>query len=493
MIKQTKGITLIALIITIIILIILTAVTINNVIGTDLIGFATKAVGNYTDSAKDEADKVDKLVGTLDNQGVGEGSAVRAGQIVEKTEKDNYTDAQGRHATIPEGFKVSTKSSEQYIKDGLVIQDNDGNEFVWVPCYYGETKPVGTAEDVQQYKSHSYEKNDDTSGPTVEKNGDGWKTYCYTNYEDWFDETVEKRDETTGAITKDESAYGNDSVKKYGGFYIARYEAGWDETTVEKLNEEESKTDYITTGWEQEKIKKNDNVVNKKPISKPNVFAWNFISQQTALDVASKMYEKSETEGRTNSYLVDGTAWDTITNWIAADNVDATNSTTYGNYLDNDSNYTGWYAEHVWGGQKNGQFGGVTEWLYAKHFTNGSIKLQLVRLSENNLWENKEGNYTNYEKADISKNYLDTRIEIPTGSYDGFKLKNIYDLAGNMWEWTTEVGKHDTTNGSSFAVLCGGCFNNGGTTTPLCYRDGGSSSSDTMNVDLGFRVVLYIK
>ena len=37
---------------------------------------------------------------------------------------------------IPEGFKVSTKSSEQYIDDGLVIQDSDGNEFVWVPCYY---------------------------------------------------------------------------------------------------------------------------------------------------------------------------------------------------------------------------------------------------------------------------------------------------------------------------------------------------------------------
>ncbi len=155
--KRNEGITLIALIITIIILIILTAVTINNVIGTDLVGFATKAVENYADATRDEADKVDKLATALDNQGVGEDSAVRAGQIVEKTEKDNYTDANGRTATIPEGFKVSTKSSEQYIKDGLVIQDNDGNEFVWVPCYYGDTKPVGTADDVQQYKSHTYQ------------------------------------------------------------------------------------------------------------------------------------------------------------------------------------------------------------------------------------------------------------------------------------------------------------------------------------------------
>ncbi len=147
--KKNEGITLIALIITIIILIILTAVTINNVIGTDLIGFATKAVENYTDAARDEAEKTDKLATALDNQGVADDSIVRAGVTVTantKKEKEkegeedgityNYTDAEGKHAMIPEGFKVSTKSSEQYIDDGLVIQDSDGNEFVWVPCYY---------------------------------------------------------------------------------------------------------------------------------------------------------------------------------------------------------------------------------------------------------------------------------------------------------------------------------------------------------------------
>ena len=142
--KKNKGITLIALIITIIILIILTAITLNNVIGTDLIGFATKAVENYTDAGEKEAEDIDKLVGTLENQGVGEDSTVRAGETVtaktETKEEDgityNYTDAQGEHAMVPEGFKVSTKSSEQYIDGGLVIQDENGNEFVWVPCYY---------------------------------------------------------------------------------------------------------------------------------------------------------------------------------------------------------------------------------------------------------------------------------------------------------------------------------------------------------------------
>ena len=351
--KKNEGITLIALIITIIILIILTAVTINNVIGTDLIGFATKAAENYTDAARDEADKVDKLVGTLDNQGVGEDSAVRAGETVTaetKTETDeggikyNYTDAQGRHAMVPVGFKVSTKTSEQYVKDGLVIQDSDGNEFVWVPCYYGE-KPENAPEDLQKYDKHTYVNNDDTSESTVEEGGNGWKTYWYTKFRDWFDEATTKKD--NGKIVKDEEAYGNKSVKTYGGFYIARYEAGWEDTETSRLLDSNNK--YIES-HEQEKIKKNETAISngKKPISKPNVFAWNFISQTNAKIVAGNMYENAIEEGYANSYLVDGAAWDTLTNWIAKDGIDVkVNSSAYGNYNDNGSDYTGWYAEHI--------------------------------------------------------------------------------------------------------------------------------------------------
>ena len=351
--KKNKGITLIALIITIIILIILTAVTINNVIGTDLIGFATKAAENYTDAAKDEADKVDKLVGMLDNQGVGEDSKVRAGEIVAKTEKDNYTDANGRTATIPEGFKVSTKASEQYIKDGLVIQDEDGNEFVWVPCYYGDTRPDGTAEDVQEYKKYTY----------VDSNG--WTSYSYTNYKDnWFEEATQKI--YNGKIVEDEDAYGNKSVAKYGGFYIGRYEAGWDDTDTSTFNGYIH--DYIASE-ESEKEKKNK--TDKTPISKANVFAWNLINQQNAKIVSKNMYKDNNNVG-VESYLVDGTAWDTITKWISADNdnIDVIDSTKYGNYVDNDSDYTGWYAEHIMSSQINNS-GGITGWLYANKFKNG--------------------------------------------------------------------------------------------------------------------------
>ncbi len=480
--KKNEGITLIALIITIIILIILTAVTINNVIGTDLIGFATKAVENYTDAAKDEADKVDKLAGTLDNQGVGEDSIVRAGQIVEKTEKDNYTDADGRKATIPEGFKVSTKSSEQYIKDGLVIQDNDGNEFVWIPCYYG-TKPEEIAEDVQQYKKHVYEGTDDQKRGTEDSGEGNWKTYTYTMYKNnWLDEATQKIE--NDQIVEDENAYGNKSVKTYGGFYIGRYEAGLPEKWQPDLTQD--KPIYGS------KIERN-NTGDEKPISKANKFSWNFISQINAKSASEKMYEDSES---VDSKLVDGVAWDTIVKWTETTGIDVNNSALYGNFSDTNKKYTGWHAEHIQSSQVAGQSGGTLGWLYSKYLLNESTLLNNNLLTEEE-WNRKQGYYQSVDGNDTIKNNLRKRIELPTGSFDDFKLKNIYDLAGNMWEWTAEVGDHkqdlSIVTDKLFAVVRGGSFVDDSPTYPFCFRGGDVNTSYPNFERFGFRVVLYIK
>lgn len=44
-----------------------------------------------------------------------------------------YQDKNGDEATIPKGFEVSEDKNEQTIDDGLVIKDEKGNEFVWIP------------------------------------------------------------------------------------------------------------------------------------------------------------------------------------------------------------------------------------------------------------------------------------------------------------------------------------------------------------------------
>ena len=39
-----------------------------------------------------------------------------------------------------------------------------------------------------------------------------------------------------------------------------------------------------------------------------------------------------------------------------------------------------------------------------------------------------------------------------TGSSDNFRIYNIYDMAGNMWEWTTG---HNVKNEEMYVVMRG--------------------------------------
>lgn len=58
-----------------------------------------------------------------------------------------YTDKNKDTATIPKGFKVSRKANESTISTGLVVQAPDGSEFVWVPVpdvvYDDNNKEIG--------------------------------------------------------------------------------------------------------------------------------------------------------------------------------------------------------------------------------------------------------------------------------------------------------------------------------------------------------------
>ena len=384
--KKNKGITLIALIITIIILIILTAITINNVIGTDLIGFATKAVENYTDAAKDEADKVDRLAGTLDNQGVGEESKVRAGEIVVKTEKDNYTDAKGETATIPQGFKVSTKSSEQYIDGGLVIQDTDGNEFVWIPCDEKNEQQYTNAKDDVIDKNWAINGQYITNGG---KDGKEWR-------DDYTDEDKTKLDEVytesnglpTDTWVTNQTTIGSTSIGKYGGFYIARYEAGIPEeasfhisktennyVNIESANfKDGGNTDLIDTDTHGRGSVADTNIIKDyKPVSKQGVQAWNYITQPNSKMVAENMYKKSKDSAGNavgvRSYLVDSQAWNHICGNIfnVGEGKDI-DSTEWGNHFNNKTFITNLgtvWARHVY---DNGQL------EIAKQYTTDNVQ-----------------------------------------------------------------------------------------------------------------------
>ena len=384
-------------------------------------------------TATDAADK--QILSSTDSDG---NAKVR--MIIVEENTDNTT----IKAVIPSGFYYVTgkPSTGLVISDKFDDDDNNskgGNQFVWVPCNGGKAK----------YKAHTYATAnvDDLGGSTADTGNGGWKTYYYRNYSDWQDNAGE------ATVT---SAKAN-SVATYGGFYVARFEAG-EPTNASFYNDKDGSTYWQIHYNEDASINYGDNT-NKPdasktykdtyktknvteqdgkkllPVSKKNTPSWNYISQTNSKTVSENMYGESKT---IKSYLIDGTAWDTITQWVSdSTKKSVTDSTAWGNYFDSSYTLKGLYARHQGRTAKDN----VWRWFPAYVYNNGSYT--------------KGSEYT----------------EVATGvTVEGDPTRNsacnIYDMAGNMWEWTTETGKHDSkaTDATNYAVLRGGSFSAGLTT-----------------------------
>ena len=205
-------------------------------------------------------------------------------------------------------------------------------------------------------------------------------------------------------------------------------------------------------------------------------------------------------ESKVTSKLVDSYAWDTTCRWLINSGLvqeaspGKIDSTSYGNYRN--STFTikngTLYAKHVYLIAKE-ESGEKSNWYYLKGGA-GKYSYNAVE-NENGMQVGIKTNATVPSDIDASKYTADERIEIATGSSDNTRINNIYDLAGNMQEWTTETRiRKNNTNGNNilFAVLRGGCFSDNGSSHPVVCRGGGFTVSDTF-IFIGFRTMLYIK
>ncbi len=350
--RKNKGITLIALVITIIVLLILAAVTINLTLGERGIFTIAQQAAKETKLAQEkeeaELDRGQAILSEYNGTAVGKKDSSKNRTLSGKTEETAYT---YKNPIIPQGFTAVDDGAAWYYvdeaqtevkgwNDGLVIEDEEGNQFVWVPV----------DEEKVKYEMKDWE------GSTVALNG------------------TEVTVSLPNGVDSEES-----QINKYHGFYVARYEAGY-----EKAENETDKAQGDTA-----KNNKTD-----KPLSKYGVKVWNFIEWDQAKASAEMMCNNNNVK----SGLITMTQWDTICTWFSNSGLKV------------DGNRDDWkqYYNLIYRG--SGWHAGRDKFLQN--------------------WE--EGDYNTVDMKDA---YI-TASGLNNGDYH----KSIADFTGSLWEWVAGHG-----------------------------------------------------
>ena len=376
--NRNKGITLIALIITIIILLILVGVSINLAIKGDLFGSAEKAVSGTNDKTAQEQTRVDELMGEL-------------GRVEEQQRQDNLPGTRvsentkyirdGKTAWIPKGFTVSGIKSEQSIDNGLVIYDiPEGITPDW-------SNPDSVKTKYNQFVWIPVEvKSTDTENSIASFYRSEWTANASTGGERTtglstdYTEPDSTNDTTDKTGIVDQITELTKSIYKHGGFYIGRYEAGsktprTSSSGVTEIGIKQDMYPYIYVKWGD---------------------SMSSIGTTGAVYLSNSLYNTNE-YGAT-SMLCTGACWDSMLDFIKDREHSVMDSRTWGNYSNSET----------------------------FEITRGAYAVYNSTLGSFNNVENK------YSKI------KDTSILLTTGATERNCSKNIYDVAGNCYEWTTE-------------------------------------------------------
>ena len=534
--KNIKGITLISLVVTIIVLLILAGVSILMLTGDNgILKKVTEAKESTTEGEEDELVKMSVLNVLAGNAGKLKDSILRD-ELAMSLGSKNYTitgneidgwtvtvdgtsykiSANGTVSRLDDnanpniriqmsaaGTKVTTPPNPDEtifhhvegttIENGYVIQDTDGNEFVWIPVSqnqkillnvesnedistvilkdpYGDEINLGLESNIGKSIKNKY------INPTV--NGkyilevttnsevasqsliirDMYALDIRNDYSISDEAAQAKGYNTMKELVDDYRArgwtqcktpeeyvnyYANDrkkyidtedyknSINNNGGFYIGRYEAG-----VPNIRTSLNASDTVET------------IINNhgKPLSKANQIPYNYITANQALGLAKNMYSN---ENFTSSLLT-GTAWDTTLCFIHESGCKkpfrdiSGDSKTWGNYYD--STFT------TSGGKYSSDSG--------KTFIDMN--------------------------GEFTKN-LGAMLLLTTGQTSINSANNICDLAGNLYEWVLQANKYSNNTSG----LCkGGYYLSSASGTPVTSTYGGDQN--TFNGWITFRVALYL-
>ena len=383
-IKQEKGITLIALVVTIVVLLILAGVSISLVLNNNgVISKAKDAKNQYAEAQTNDEKQLNEVSDWIDTK-VGD---TTGGGSVAKI--DGVPIPEGYYyvgGTKAKGLVISDNVADKELDKGKenVRRDLAGNQWVWVPVETPSslytTVDAGVAlSGSTGVKTTKYTNSAIISGQTrglpgstdyrepdiLTDTGYDDSNYAKAGFSSFANMAENMKNDYEEMIA---------SLEKYKGFYIGRYE----------LTANGEKTGATQTG----------------------ITWYEYYKNCTTLVVGSKVKAR----------MIWGLQWDATCNWLDNSGFNIKDSSTWGNYDNNTA--TG-------------------------HGTKQN-----------------------------------------TGFSESWKANNIYDFAGNCWEFTQEA-----LSTNSRALRGGGC-NNRGSSIPASYR-GTSSPTDT-NSGLGSRPTLYL-
>ena len=423
--KNNKGITLVALVVTIVVLLILAGVSINLVLGNN--GIIAKAKDAETKSA--EASQNDLI-----------GMNELAQQLEEQINGSTGNGGKTEPETVPylpsDDFHYDTSTS---VDTGLVIQDASGNEYVWVvvprtTAVYATTglgKITFTDADYTSIENDLKEYTKTYRGST--SYSDTW--YADDKNEGWL--TPGEYTELKNSMLK--------SVYENGGFYVGRYEAGIGTNRT-------SNTDKNSDG--------KYTMPSTVPVSKADAYPYTRVTRTQAQNLASNVNSGTKT-----SSLMFGVQWDLVLAFMhnkgnIADSTLTSNSTTIGNYYNSTFDLNrGKYAQYNKLGNPWNNFDSALGSIVVSNETTGKMK------------KTEQSSYSN-------------GILLTTGGTERSNVMNIYDIAGNVSEWTLEKASRT----SDLCDFRGGSYSYTGSHSPAAYRYNLSTDSSG---DIGFRVSLF--
>ena len=427
--KSKKGITLVALVVTTVVLLILAGASINLVLGDNgIIDKAKEAQRKSAEATQNDLIGMNELAQQLGEKingsagsGSGNGGAGGSGA-------GTKVPAEATAETAPYFPDNTFTKKEGTIDTGLVIKDASGNEYVWVvvPRTTAVYKTTGLGKTTFTDADYTSIENDLKEYTKTYRNGTG------------YSDTYAADDKNVGWFA-DATAYNNlknsmlKSVYENGGFYVGRYEAGIDTTAGTNRT---SNTDKNSNG--------KYTMPSTTPVSRADAYPYTWVTRTQAQNLASNVNSGTKT-----SSLMFGVQWDLVLAFMhnkgnIADSTLTSNSTTMGNY---------------------------------------KVNLWTIKNANAKYSTNSGSTFTACPNPFKKESY--SSILLTTGADSSFSVQNIYDIAGNVWEWTLEK----TSNTNNPCADRGGFFIGTGSDYPAAGRY--DDSADVSSKVIGFRVSLF--